>query len=391
MSISFNEIPASARVPGVYVEIDNSLANNAEELQKVLVIGRAAEIEPPEASPTTRAEGSEIIGANVVALCMNEDRAKALFGESEIVGMVEFYRKQDETLPVYAIGVADGDLMSALAALGDVQYHHIICSLNDTTSVRDLGEFLETRYNAMNQIPGLAYVPYKGKHAELITFAEKSNCPLISFMPVNAIGNSADAPVSEAQAVAGWAGQIAPSLASDPCRPLQTLTINGLYSLAEMEWDWAERNLLLYSGMSTYIASSTQQVQIERVVTAYTKNASGIADDSYLDIMTPATAMYFRQKQRSLILSKYARHKLVKDGTNFAPGQVIVTPSMIKTELLALYKSLEWQGVVQDFDGYKDSLIVELDENNKQRVNYQDSPQFVNGLMITAGKIQLRK
>ncbi|WP_264675819.1 phage tail sheath C-terminal domain-containing protein [Vibrio coralliilyticus] len=98
-----------------------------------------------------------------------------------------------------------------------------------------------------------------------------------------------------------------------------------------------------------------------------------------------------RQKQRSRILSKYARHKVAKDGTKFAPGQVIVTPSMFKSELLALYRELEYQGIVQDFDGYKKSLIVELDQTNKQRINYQDSPQFVNGLIIVAGKIQFRK
>lgn len=167
--------------------------------------------------------------------------------------------------------------------------------------------------------------------------------------------------------------------------------MSGVYSIADTEFDWAERNLLLHEGMGTYVVTSTKEVQVERAVTAYTENASGIADNSYLDIMTPATAMYFRQKQRARILSKYARFKVAKDGTRFAPGQAIVTPSMFKTELLALYKELEYNGIVQDFDGYKKSLIVELDDTNKQRINYQDSPQFVNGLIIVAGKIQFRK
>jgi len=49
------------------------------------------------------------------------------------------------------------------------------------------------------------------------------------------------------------------------------------------------------------------------------------------------------------------------------------------------------KGIFKDFNGYKKSLIVELDQTNKQRINYQDSPQFVNGLIIVAGKIQFRK
>lgn len=377
MSISFAEVPNNARVPGVYIEIDNSLANNAEDQQLVLVIGNAV--------------ADSKVAPNKVVLCMNEDSAREQFGESDITSMLKFFTKQNETMPIYAVSVDAGDTMSALAALGDTQYHHILCSLNDDTTVRELGEFLDKRYEALQMIPGIAYLPKKGTHAELVTYGSKSNCPLISFISINDVADSANTPLSEAEAVAAWAGQIAPSLANDPCRPLQTLKMNGVYSIAESEFDWAERNLLLHEGMGTYTVTATGEVQIERPVTAYTENAAGAADDSYLDVMTPATAMYFRQKQRSLIQSKYGRHKLAKDGTNFAAGQAIATPSMVKSELLTLYKALEYQGIVQDFEGYKKSLIVELDANNKSRINYQDSPQFINGLIITAGKIQFRK
>lgn len=381
MSIGFNEVPSNIRVPGCFIEIDNSLANSAEEQQIILAIGNAI--------------ADANVGPNTVVLCMDETIAAENFGKdgvtSEIVEMVKYFRKQDEVMPIFAVSVNAGDITSALAALGDVQYHHIMCSLNDETTIRELGELLEERYDAMNQIPGLAYIPKKGTHAELVTFAPVSNCPLISFMPINQFCDSANNNLSDAAAIGAWVGQIAPSLATDPCRPLQTLKLSGAYSKAASEWTFAERNMLLYEGISTFTVSSAKEVMIERPITAYTENAAGITDNSYLDVMTPATAMYFRQKQRSRILSKYGRHKLAKDGTKFAKGQPIVTPSMLKTELLALYRELEYNGIVQDFDGYKKSLIVELDDTNKQRVNYQDSPQFVNGLIITAGKVQFRK
>lgn len=378
MSIGFAEVPSTARVPGVYIEIDNSLANSAEDLQVVLAIGNAV--------------SDATVAPNKITLCMDETIAAASFGaNSDIVEMITYFRKQDKTMPIFAVSVEDSDTASALAALGDVQYHHIMCSLNDSTTIRELGTFLEERYGALEQVPGIAYLPKKGTHAELITFAPTSNCALINFLPINNLGDSAEAPLSDAAAIGAWVGQIAPSLAIDPCRPLQTLKLNGVYSLAAQEWDWAERNLFLYEGLSTYTVNSANEVLIERAVTAYTENAAGVTDNSYLDVMTPATAMYFRQKQRSLILSVYPRHKVAKDGTKFAKGQPIVTPIMFKAKLLTLYRDLEYQGIVQDFDGYKKSLIVELDETNKQRVNYQDSPQFVNGLIIVAGKIQFRK
>ncbi|MEZ9532658.1 phage tail protein [Vibrio splendidus] len=378
MSIGFAEVPSTARVPGVYIEIDNSLANSAEDLQVILAIGNSV--------------SDATVAPNKVTLCMDETIAAASFGaNSDIVEMITYFRKQDKTMPIFAVSVEDSDTASALAALGDVQYHHIMCSLNDSTTIRELGIFLEERYGALEQVPGIAYLPKKGTHAELITFAPASNCALINFLPINDLGDSAETPLSDAAAIGAWVGQIAPSLAIDPCRPLQTLKLNGVYSLAAQEWDWAERNLFLYEGLSTYTVNSANEVLVERAVTAYTENAAGVTDNSYLDVMTPATAMYFRQKQRSLILSVYPRHKVAKDGTKFAKGQPIVTPTMFKAKLLTLYRDLEYQGIVQDFDGYKKSLIVELDETNKQRVNYQDSPQFVNGLIIVAGKIQFRK
>ncbi|WP_172378850.1 phage tail sheath subtilisin-like domain-containing protein [Vibrio sp. Vb339] len=378
MSIGFAEVPSTARVPGVYIEIDNSLANSAEDLQVVLAIGNAV--------------SDATVAPNKITLCMDETIAAASFGaNSDIVEMITYFRKQDKTMPIFAVSVEDSDTASALAALGDVQYHHIMCSLNDSTTIRELGTFLEERYGALEQVPGIAYLPKKGTHAELITFAPTSNCALINFLPINNLGDSAEAPLSDAAAIGAWVGQIAPSLAIDPCRPLQTLKLNGVYSLAAQEWDWAERNLFLYEGLSTYTVNSANEVLVDRAITAYTENAAGVTDNSYLDVMTPATAMYFRQKQRSLILSVYPRHKVAKDGTKFAKGQPIVTPTMFKAKLLTLYRDLEYQGIVQDFDGYKKSLIVELDETNKQRVNYQDSPQFVNGLIIVAGKIQFRK
>ena len=377
MSISFSEVPLNARVPGVYIEIDNSLSNSAEQQQKVLFIGNA------DQSAQTK--------ANQVMLCLDDVKASELFGASDAVDALGLYKKQDKSLPTYITTASQDGIDAALAALGDEQYHHIICTLNDDVSVKLLVEFLESRYKALSQIPSIAYIAKKGIHAELITFAEKFNCPMLSIIGFVGFEDAKGAPLSDASIVGGWAGQIAPSLANDPCRPLQTLKINGLYSDSVTSFTWEERNLLLHEGVGTYTLTSTNEVQVERPVTTYTENAASVEDDSYLDVMTVATAMFYREKQRSRILSKYPRHKLAEDGTRFAPGQAIVTPSMIKSELLALYDELEFRGIVQDTSGYKKSIIVTLDATNKSRINYQDSPQFVNGLIITAGKIQFRK
>jgi phage tail sheath gpL-like len=378
MSISFNEVPANVRVPGVYIEIDNSLANSAEDLQRVLIVG-------------AKGTGGDTAD-NKVVLTINPELAAERFGaDSQIFEMVTWFYKQDITLPMYSVSVGDNDVALALAATGDDQYHHIVSAFNDETNVRALADFLQARYHALQQIPGIAYIAKKETLSESVEYGLLFNSPFIAPMSINELGDAAGDELSEAELVAAWAGTIAPSLASDPCRPLNTLAINGVYSLADQEWDYSERNLLLYSGMGTYKVNNAKQVFVERPITTYKENASGSADDSYLDVTVPATAMYFRQKQRTRILSKYPRHKLARDGSKFSPGQAVATPAIIKGQLLALYRELELKAIVQDFDGYKASLIVELDADNKSRINIQDSPQFVNGMLIYAGKMQFRK
>jgi phage tail sheath gpL-like len=53
---------------------------------------------------------------------------------------------------------------------------------------------------------------------------------------------------------------------------------------------------------------------------------------------------------KTAVTSKYARTKLAADGTRFAPGSAIVTPSMIRAELIAQYRQLEFDGLVQGSD-----------------------------------------
>lgn len=367
MSISFNEVPANARVPGVYIEIDNSLANTAEDLQRILIIapGRVA---MPVVLPTTLHDAFKEWGEDSIAY-----------------KMVQAISNQSKALPIDTVIANDNDISAALASVGDTQYHYIFSSFNDVANINRLADFLKDRYHALQQIPGLGFVARKGTHAQVVDFAKQFNSPFISIVAINDLSDTIEEQMS------AYYAQCANSLAIDPARPLQTLQLNKVKTRANTEWGYSERNLLLYSGISTYRTNNAKDVFIERPITTYRENNAGVADDSYLDITTIATAMFFRQKQRSHILSKYSRYKLAKDVANFAQGQAVITPKLAKAELLSLYRDLEERGIVQNFSSYKNSVIIEIDKTNPTRLNVQDSPVFVNGLQIYAGKIQFRK
>lgn len=85
---------------------------------------------------------------------------------------------------------------------------------------------------------------------------------------------------------------------------------------------------------------------------------------------------------------KFPRHKLANDGTNFSPGQAIVTPSIIKSEALAWFKAMEAMGLVEGFDQFKDEVIVERNANDADRVDMLMPPDLINGFRVLAAQIQ---
>lgn len=131
-------------------------------------------------------------------------------------------------------------------------------------------------------------------------------------------------------------------------------------------------------------------LRIQRDITTYKKNAYGVADNSYLDSETLHTSAYVLRRLKSVITSKYGRHKLANDGTRFGPGQAIVTPAVIKGELLATYRQMEREGIVENYDLFKAHLIVERDANDPTRINVLYPPDYVNQLRVFALLNQFR-
>ncbi|MBI0320518.1 phage tail sheath subtilisin-like domain-containing protein, partial [Streptomyces javensis] len=131
------------------------------------------------------------------------------------------------------------------------------------------------------------------------------------------------------EVAAAWAARTAVFISADPARPTQTGVLAGIDPAAASDrFTLTERQSLLTSGIAT-ASYSGSSYRIERAITPYQRNAYGQADDSYLDSETLHQSAYVIRYLRSIITSKYGRHKLANDGTRFGPGQAIVTPKVI--------------------------------------------------------------
>lgn len=276
-------------------------------------------------------------------------------------------------------GAGAPEMDGVIAIFGDTWWKAMACPWLAKSERDVLEEWLDTQFGPLRQQECQVFGAFRGTLAQASAFGNAGNSELVSVM---ALGASPSNPWDMA---AAYALTAATSLADDPARPLQTLELTGIKAPARQDrWNMEERNILLFDGMATYMVASDDTVQIERGVTMYQKNSWGVADPSYLDVQTPATLGYWRYAVRSRITQKFPRCKLADDGTRYGAGQAVVTPSVIRAELVALHAELEEMGLLENAAAFKADLVVERNKDDRNRLDVVATPDLVNQFRIFA-------
>ena len=297
-----------------------------------------------------------------------------------------------EGVSVAVVQLAGGSgvpaLADAVAAMGDEQYDLVACPFADTASLDALkAEFddITGRWSPLRQLYGHVFSCMRGAVSTLTEFGSGRNN-----QHETVIGIEPTMPSLAVEVLGSWVARAYKSLSNDPARPLQTLELAGVVAAPAGErFTLSEKQTLLTHGIATeYVQGG--YVRIERSITTYQQNAYGVSDNSYLDVQTLFTLQYILRDLKSIITSKYGRHKLADDGTHFGAGQAVVTPKIIRGELIAQYQKLEEKALVENLDAFKESLIVERDADDPNRLNVSIGPDLVNQLRIFATLCQFR-
>jgi phage tail sheath gpL-like len=305
------------------------------------------------------------------------------------------------TLPVgnkLAGGTGEVDLTNAIANLGDEPYEYVATAYTDSTSLAlleaEYGFGDDGRWGWMRQLYGHIFAGRRGVpgigdpkgYGELLQYGPNNNSGVVSIMGIEA--NSPTPPWCFASA---YTAKSARALVNDPARPLQTLALEGcLPPPKHQRFTMRELNDLSWVGIATQSINGDGIPAIKRETTTYQKNLYGQGDDAYELVPTLATLAALFRSQRYAITSKYPRHKLADDGTRFGAGQAIVTPKIIKAELIAQYRFDEFLGRVENATAFKANLIVERDPNDPNRVNVLYPPDLINQLRVFAVLAQFR-
>jgi phage tail sheath gpL-like len=280
-------------------------------------------------------------------------------------------------------GTSNPDVQAAITAIGDEQYHTVVMPYTDASNLGKIEALLAARFGPMVQKEGHAFAAAAGTHGTITTLGGGRNSPHLTIMGA---GRS-PTPTWVWAAVAAAVDAYEP----DPARPRQTLVLPGVLAPAIADrWTRDERNLALFDGISTTLVDAGGLVLIERLITTYQSNAFGVADTSYLDVETMRTIAYLRFTVRARIALKFPRHKLADDGALFGPGQAIVTPKIIRAELVALFMDWMDAGLAEGLEQFKADLVVQRAAGDPNRVDAIIPPDVVNQFRVFAAQVQFR-
>ncbi|MDH0132808.1 phage tail sheath subtilisin-like domain-containing protein [Pseudomonas asiatica] len=292
------------------------------------------------------------------------------------------------TVTAMAGGLGTPDLAAAIAVLGDEPFEFLCGPWADATSLdawKALMNDSTGRWSWSRQLYGHVYTASRGTLGELVALGDTRNDA-----HVTVYGFEKPSPDPVWRQAAAYTARQAVFISADPARPTQTGELNSITPAPAGErFMLLERQSLLSHGIATAYASSGTQ-RIERAVTTYQKNEFGQADNSYLDSETLHQSAYIIRFLKGRITSKYGRHKLANDGTRFGAGQAIVTPAVIRAELIAGYYILEQMGIVENADAFAQYLVVERSLTDPSRVNVLYPPDLVNQLRVFALQYQFR-
>lgn len=332
-------------------------------------------------------DGASIVGFNYTAkqagTCGNQIMIGACLqaGERVPAGLTC-------TIVAMASGATDPSYSGVITAMGEDQYH-TIASGNAGDTVLDLFEAeLESRWGPMRQIEGHVFAALYDTRADLTTAGNARNSFASCLVGAE---KSALLPLPW-ELAAQAAARSALQAQVDPSRAMTGLSFSG-FSAAHRgsRFTRAERDILLSDGVSTVLAGSDGRLLIERFVTTYQTNPQSLPDTAYQDLTTVRLLAAIRYSLRARIASRFARFKLVSDGTPIPAGQPIVNPGIIRGEIIALFQDWMDLGWVEGLAQFKSELVVERNASDPNRVDMLLPPDLINNLLVTAAKISFKR
>jgi len=290
------------------------------------------------------------------------------------------------TVAAMSGGSGDPDLSAPFANLGDDEFDWIAAPYGDAPALGDASDLLNDvsgRWSWASQKYGHYICVNTGTVSQLSTLGLGRNDQHATIFPCRKFRSP---PWNVAAAVGAQAAAHlqSPGSSAELSRPLRTLELVGISGpllVSDRLANIADKQVLLYDGISTYYMLRGS-VRIERLISTYQVNASGDPDATYLDINTLAQGMYGIRYFRQKITNYHGRKALADTNPGRNPG--IVTPGDLRNTLIHAYEDLVALGVFEGPDLFARDVVVERDLVDPNRCNASLPLDHVNQLLVFA-------
>jgi phage tail sheath gpL-like len=192
--------------------------------------------------------------------------------------------------------------------------------------------------------------------------------------------------VPDYQWVAAFVARIAPWLGGgsngDVSRNQTGLVVQDVMAPRDRAYwmDYATRDAMLKSGVSTWQVNRNGDVTIDKIVT-HQQSTNGAPDTTFRDIQAVYQVTYALKKFRADLAYEHANKALAQE--NPSNLDAITTPKDIRATLFHTYQSMP--GVLKNSTSVLPYIVVSIDQDNPNRVNAQLPMDRVNALDIFAG------
>ncbi|MFX1674052.1 phage tail sheath subtilisin-like domain-containing protein [Paraburkholderia sp. A2WS-5] len=388
-SIAFTASPTAAGTISLYIAgIRVTVPVTAAQVTTSIATAVAAAINAIANMPVTATAATSTVTLTAVnkGLCGNEIDIRLNYygtanGEVTPTGLAY-------TITAMTGGATNPTLTTALGNLGNMTFDFIACPYTDATSLGAVQQLLNDqtgRWSWTQQLYGHAFYANAG------TFSAQTTLGLTRNNQHETIIGFYGSPTPSWLWAAALCAQAAVSVRADPGVPLQYLPLQGVLAPpVANQFLPSQRETLLYDGISTFTVQQDGTVQTENVITTYQTNAQGVVDDSYLEVETMFQLMLEIRTLQAMLTSKYARCKLADNGSKPPAGSNLVTPNVIKMDIIALYQERTDAGFTQNAAAFASALVVQKNAANPNRVDILWPGTPVNQMRTFATLVQFR-
>jgi len=289
------------------------------------------------------------------------------------------------TVSIAALGAGsvDPDLQDALDVIGDDWFNVVVNPYTDNTNQALVNSYITAQDDELVMKDQVWFSCLRDSRANLLTYGQDTSNHNSKGVSMFAWYQRLETPWQGAAAIAGV---IAESLLDDVGRPLHRAPVAGIKALDRNDrWTLTEKNQLSSNGIATL--DDAVGVQTFSVVTMYLKNAAGVNDTSYQQVIDVYKLMASRYRFRVQIASKYPQARLADSAENVRGGISIITPDIGRDEALIWYRALVTDGIAEDYDSFKSAVVCQRSTSNLNRLEWLLPETLVRQFIVGSATI----